>query len=115
MGMLVMDENRHFNTSAETLGDLEWLVRRDRNHPSVILWSLFNEENTLQGTEQGRQMVRRMVGLVKSLDRTRPVTAAQNGGQLAGNKANSQNAAMELDVVGVNYQVDKYKAIRAAY
>ncbi len=115
MGILVMDENRHFNTSAEVLGDLEWLVRRDRNHPSVILWSLFNEENALQGTEQGQQMVRRMMGVVKSLDRTRPVTGAQNGGQLAGSQPNMHNAATELDVVGINYQVDLYKAIRAAY
>jgi beta-galactosidase len=115
MGMLVMDENRHFNASAEYLGQLEWLVRRDRNHPSVILWSLFNEENALQGTEQGRQMARRMVAIVKGLDKTRPVTAAQNGGLLSGALANPQNAALELDVVGINYQVDLYDKIRAAY
>ncbi len=115
MGILVMDENRHFNTSAEYLGQLEWLVRRDRNHPSVILWSLFNEENALQGTEQGRQMVRRMMALVKGLDSTRPLTAAQNGGQLSGDRANPQNAAQELDVIGINYQVDLYDKIRAAY
>ena len=115
MGMLVMDENRHFNASAEYLGQLEWLVRRDRNHPSVILWSLFNEENALQGTEQGRQMVRRMMAAVKRLDTTRPVTAAMNGGQLSGDAVNPDSAAQELDVVGINYQVDKYEKIRAAY
>ena len=43
------------------------------------------------------------------------MTAAQNGGQLDGTGANPQNASMELDVIGINYQVDKYKAIRAAY
>lgn len=110
MGMLVVDENRHFNVSAEYLGQLEWLVRRDRNHPSIILWSLFNEENALQGTEQGKEMVGRMMAVVKGLDTTRPVTAAQNGGQL-----NPENAAQVLDVVGINYQVDKYDQIRAAY
>lgn len=115
MGMLVMDENRHFNTSDECLSQLEWLIRRDRNHPSVILWSIFNEENALQGNEQGRQMARRMVALIRSLDTTRPVTAAQNGGQLSGDRANPENAAQELDVVGVNYQVDQYGKIRAAY
>ena len=50
--MLVMDETRHFNPSPEYMRQLEWIVRRDRNHPSVILWSLFNEE-PLQGREEG--------------------------------------------------------------
>ena len=90
MGMMVMDENRHFNASAEYLGQLEWLVRRDRNHPCVILWSLFNEESALQGTEQGKEMVRRMMAAVKRLDATRPVTAAMNGGQLNGQPIESK-------------------------
>lgn len=115
LGMLVMDENRHFNASAEYLEQLEWLVRRDRNHPSVILWSLFNEENALQGTEQGREMARRMVAAIRALDATRPVTAAMNSGQLSGQEVNPNSAAHELDVVGINYQVDKYDRIRAAY
>ena len=44
LGMLVMDENRNFGSTPEHLRQLDWLVRRDRNHPSVILWSVFNEE-----------------------------------------------------------------------
>lgn len=116
MGILVMDENRNFSTSDECLGQLEWLVRRDRNHPSVFMWSLFNEENALQGTEQGKMMARRMIALVKSLDSSRAITAAQNGGQLGPDlKINPSNTATELDVVGINYQVDKYDQIRAAY
>src|SRR6266849_5874138 len=42
LGMLVMDEHRKMGTSPELLGQLERLVLRDRNHPSVILWSLGN-------------------------------------------------------------------------
>ena len=52
MGMLVLDENRNFSTSVEAVGQLETLVKRHRNHPSVILYSIFNEE-PLEGTLQG--------------------------------------------------------------
>jgi beta-galactosidase len=110
IGILVMDEERHFNTSPEYIRQLEWLVRRDRNHTSVILWSLFNEQNLVESTEQGREMARRLVSVVRSLDITRPVTAAQNRGQL-----DSDNAAQALDVVGINYQLKDYDRIRAAY
>lgn len=115
MGMLVMDETRHFNSSDEYLSQLEWLVRRDRNHPSVIMWCLFNEENGLQGTAQGQEMVRRMNALVKQLDPTRPTTVAQNGSQLNGDEVNPNSAAFAVDIVGINYQQDKYDKIRAAY
>ncbi|MEO8615244.1 MAG: beta-galactosidase GalA [Luteolibacter sp.] len=114
-GMLVMDETRHFNASPEYLKQLEWLVRRDRNHPSVIMWSLFNEEG-LQGHEEGMEIARTMNAVVKQLDTTRPTTGGQNKGQLGPDgKANPKNAAQVIDVVGINYQTDEYDKIRAAY
>ena len=102
LGMLVMNENRNFNVSPEYIRQLEWLVRRDRNHPSVIMWSVFNEETT-QGTEMGYQMVRRMAAVVKRLDSTRPVTAAMSGGH-----DTPINVSQAVDVVGFNYSQGIY-------
>jgi beta-galactosidase len=107
-GMLVMDENRNFGSSPEYIRQLDWMVRRDRNHPSVILWSVFNEEPS-QGTEMGYEMVRRMSAAVKELDITRPVTAAQSNSDL-----NPINASQAADVAGFNYvyrDYDKYHAL----
>ena len=108
LGMLVMDENRNFNTSAEYQRQLQWLIRRDRNHPSVILWSVFNEE-PMQGSRQGYEMVRTMTALVKKLDTTRPVTAAQSGAML-----NPLNASKAADVAGFNYQPGAYDSYHKA-
>ena len=102
-GILVMDENRNFNVSPEYQRQLEWMVRRDRNHPSIILWSVFNEE-PMQGTENGYEMVRRMSNVVKTLDTTRPVTAAQSGGLFT-----PINVSQAVDVVGFNYQQGGYE------
>ncbi len=104
LGMLVMNENRNFNHTPEYLGQLAHLVRRDRNHPSVILWSVFNEE-PMQETEQGREMVRRMVAEVRKWDPSRPVTAAVNGGFL-----NDTGVFEVIDVMGFNYTDYAYDA-----
>ena len=102
IGIMVLDENRLFNTSPEYVRQLEWLVRRDRNCPSVILWSVFNEE-PMQGTENGYEMVRRMYDVVKKMDSTRPVTAAMNGGFFS-----KYNVSQAVDVAGFNYQIKSY-------
>lgn len=102
MGFVVMDENRNFNPSPDYMKQLEWMVRRDRHHPGIILWSVFNEE-PVQASEVGYEMVRRMTAAVKALDDTRPVTAAMNGGFLT-----ELNVSHAVDVVGSNYQVPDY-------
>ena len=95
LGMLVMDETRMMSSNPEGLSQLERLIRRDRNHPSVIIWSLGNEERE-QGTERGARIVTTMKRLAKSLDPTRPVTVAMNG-------AWGRGVTNVVDVMGFNY------------
>lgn len=102
IGIMVFAENRNFNASPEYIRQLEWLIRRDRNRPSIILWSVFNEE-PMQATPRGYEMARRMVSLVKSLDTSRPVTAAMNGGFFS-----PLNVGHAVDLVGANYQTRDY-------
>ena len=73
LGMLVMAENRHMGASEDVLGTLESMVRRDRNHPSVIVWSM-NNEGLRQGYEEAGRQLRAMHGVIKRLDPTRPTT-----------------------------------------
>ncbi len=109
MGMLLMDENRSFETSETVLEQLRTMVKRDRNHPSVIMYSIFNEE-PLQGTEQGRNMALHMMEEIKRLDQTRPVTGAMNYGITEDNGVGGI-----LDIVGVNYQPYLYDEIHKKY
>jgi len=95
LGMLVMDETRLMSANPEGLSQLSRLVRRDRNHPSVVIWSLGNEERE-QGTERGAQIVTTMKRLVRQLDPTRPVTVAMNGSW-------GKGVSNVVDVQGFNY------------
>lgn len=99
LGMLVMDENRRFEARPEVLGHVEKMVRRDRNHPSVVMYSMFNEE-PIQGTKEGGNIFRRMKSLVRRLDPSRIVTGAMNGGY-----NDPEGAAMYMDATGINYAV----------
>ncbi|MDR3734584.1 MAG: beta-galactosidase GalA [Acidobacteriaceae bacterium] len=106
LGMLVMAETRMFSSSPEGLSELERMIRQNRNHPSLVLWSIANEE-TEQGTETGRRIGAIMKELVRSLDPTRPITAAMSKQELWG-----QGLSHVVDVQGFNYgsvaKMDQY-------
>lgn len=95
LGLLVIDEHRLMGANAYHLGQLERLVRRDRHHPSVILWSIGNEEWAVEGNVTGARLTVPMQDLVHRLDPSRPVTAAISGGW--------GGVSSAIQVAGVNY------------
>ena len=98
LGMLVMDECRLLGSDTENLNRWEWQIRRDRSHASVAIWSICNEEPK-QATPDGGRVGASMQRLVKKLDSTRPVTAAEHTGD-------TYSGIMGiLDVRGWNYHV----------
>lgn len=102
MGLLVMEENRNFESTPEVFEQIEMMVKRARNHPCVIMYSIFNEE-PLQYTEEGANIARALSAEVKRCDNTRPVIGALNGGIF------SENGTIGvLDIVGINYQHKNY-------
>jgi beta-galactosidase len=107
LGMLVINEARNFGTSSDHLRQLKSMVVRDRNHPSVIVWSICNEE-AIQGTPVGASIARSMQAEVKKLDPSRSVSAAISGGLL-----NDDCIASVIEVVGINYQLPLHDAFHA--
>ena len=74
LGMLVMDENRQLGSDSHHVELLDEQIRRDRNHPSVAIWSLGNEEFQVEQTVTGQRVAATMQSLLLKLDSTRPVT-----------------------------------------
>lgn len=76
LGMLVLDEQRLLNSSPEYINQFERLIVRDRNHPSVFIWSIGNEEGWIQTTSTGRRIAQTLLAKQKELDPTRTGTYA---------------------------------------
>ena len=108
LGIIVMDETRWFSSEEESMKQLEMVVKRDRNRPSVIFWSVGNEEPH-HITEEGRRICKSMMAKVRKLDNSRVVMTAVS------NSPDQATVYDELDVIGVNYNWDKYDYIHEKY
>ncbi len=108
-GILVMDENRNFSTSPDGIAQVESMVIRDRNHPSVVMYSIFNEE-PLQGTPTGRKLAEHLNSVIGKLDNTRFTVGAMNTGVLE-----EKGAANVLDMTGFNYITHTYDDFRRKF
>ena len=95
LGMLVFDETRMMSSNPEGLSEFENLVRRDRNHPSVFMWSMGNEE-PVANTEKGVKILTAMKAVAMRHDGSRPVSIAPTGAIGTGGLA-------VCDVIGYNY------------
>ena len=95
LGMVIIDEHRMMGTTPEIRGQLEAMVRRDRNHPSVVLWSVGNEEWSLEWSPLGTHLADEMQYIVHRLDPHRRTTVATSG--------SGQGVSLAADVIGFNY------------
>jgi beta-galactosidase len=119
MGILVMDEafdewkrsktmfgyGQFFDEWGER--DLKDMIRRDRNHPSIILWSIGNEIPEQDNTN-AYEMAKRLVDICHTEDPTRPVTSGCNSPEAAVRSGFSK----PLDVLGINYSMPFYRTLK---
>jgi beta-galactosidase len=125
MGFVVMDEafdmwkkektpyDYHLDWDAWHVRDLSDMVLRDRNHPSVFIWSIGNEvmEQWNNGDSTAAPIARELAGIVRALDPTRPITQAANNGS----PQNPVFHAGALDLLGHNYHHEVWADFPAQY
>ena len=133
LGMLVWNENRMYgphdsydrsnpspghqpgyqnHSLVGVMEDVKAMILRDRNHPSVIWWSLCNEQGCMVSPDSNQQFAASFAARVKAeiqvLDSTRPVTAAVSSDF-------GQGTSLALDVQGINYNYGILDSFHAAH
>jgi len=120
MGLVVMDEvfdewkqnktrfgyGQFFDEWSER--DVRDFVRRDRNHPSVIMWSIGNEIPEQRNAQNGEAMAERLASFVRAEDPTRPISAGMNNPT----QALDTGFAKPLQLFGVNYNLGVYERVK---
>jgi len=105
LGMLVIDENRLQGINQEHFNLLKRMIQRDRNHPSIITWSLGNEEWAIESNIKGARITETMQRYAQTIDSTRRYNVAISGG--CGN-----GSSKTIDLMGFNYlrqcNIDEY-------
>ena len=104
LGLLVMDEARWFESTEEGLKQLESLLLRDRNRPSVIFWSTSNEE-PFHVTDIGKRLHKAIAAHIRKFDKSRPITAAVD------KTPNLCQIYDDCDIIGINYNLKIYDEV----
>ncbi|MDE5907076.1 MAG: DUF4982 domain-containing protein, partial [Alistipes sp.] len=105
LGILVMEENRLTGVNDYHIRLLRQMIERDRNHPSIIVWSIGNEEWGTEWNDFGRRISASMREYCHRIDSTRPVAVATAGGP---------TVVETVDIAGYNYvlqnPIDRHRA-----
>lgn len=106
LGLLVMDEARWFESTKESLQQLESLLLRDRNRPSVIFWSTSNEE-PFHVTKIGNRLHKAIAAHIRKFDKQRIITAAVD------KTPTLCQIYDDCDIIGINYNLNIYDDVHA--
>ncbi|HHV10858.1 MAG TPA: hypothetical protein GXX75_11340 [Clostridiales bacterium] len=102
---LVLNENRRFGSSSENLDELYEMIKSSRNHPSIFMWSLENEE-FIASLQNGRRILKSLAEHAKALDPSRPTT-------MAGHFAIRDELYNAIPAVaGFNYDMDDVETLQ---